>query len=139
MMRCPGIKPGSTAWKVAMLTTIPTSLVERVNCSDADDIFSPCSDLLCESNTSFQTISESYENSIILFLTQLGRKRLSMGGTSPLLRPFHFPTSARDIIRLCFHCPFHSPQPLTCRTEGLMPTRGNSSRNLSSIFAAFEY
>ena len=25
-MRCPGIEPGSTAWKAAMLTTIPTSL-----------------------------------------------------------------------------------------------------------------
>ena len=28
-MRCPGIEPGSTAWKAAMLTTIPTSLGER--------------------------------------------------------------------------------------------------------------
>ena len=26
VMRCPGIEPGSTAWKAAMLTTIPTSL-----------------------------------------------------------------------------------------------------------------
>ena len=26
-MRCPGIEPGSTAWKAAMLTTIPTSLI----------------------------------------------------------------------------------------------------------------
>ena len=25
-LRCPGIEPGSTAWKAAMLTTIPTSL-----------------------------------------------------------------------------------------------------------------
>ena len=25
-MRCPGIEPGSTAWKAAMLTTIPTLL-----------------------------------------------------------------------------------------------------------------
>ena len=30
-MRCPGIEPGSTAWKAAMLTTIPTSLDEE-NC-----------------------------------------------------------------------------------------------------------
>ena len=27
-LRCPGIEPGSTAWKAAMLTTIPTSLGE---------------------------------------------------------------------------------------------------------------
>ena len=25
LLRCPGIEPGSTAWKAAMLTTIPTS------------------------------------------------------------------------------------------------------------------
>ena len=25
-LRCPGIKPGSTAWKAAMLTTIPPTL-----------------------------------------------------------------------------------------------------------------
>ena len=33
-MRCPGIEPGSTAWKAAMLTTIPTSLTdeERTYC-----------------------------------------------------------------------------------------------------------
>ena len=30
-MRCPGIEPGSTAWKAAMLITIPTSL----------DVFTP--------------------------------------------------------------------------------------------------
>ena len=29
-MRQPGIVPGSTAWKAAMLTTIPTSLDESV-------------------------------------------------------------------------------------------------------------
>ena len=29
MMRCPGIEPGSTAWKAAMLTTIPTSLNDK--------------------------------------------------------------------------------------------------------------
>ena len=29
-LRCPGIEPGSTAWKAAMLTTIPTSLVEEI-------------------------------------------------------------------------------------------------------------
>ncbi len=28
-LRCPGIEPGSTAWKAAMLTTIPTSLDGR--------------------------------------------------------------------------------------------------------------
>ena len=28
-LRCPGIEPGSTAWKAAMLTTIPTSLDEK--------------------------------------------------------------------------------------------------------------
>ena len=38
-MRCPGIEPGSTAWKAAMLTTIPTSLVVIISknlnsCSD---------------------------------------------------------------------------------------------------------
>ena len=27
-MRQPGIEPGSTAWKAAMLTTIPLTLVE---------------------------------------------------------------------------------------------------------------
>ncbi len=35
-MRSPGIEPGSTAWKAAMLTTIPPTHVEpgstRVNC-----------------------------------------------------------------------------------------------------------
>ena len=29
-MRQPGIEPGSTAWKAAMLTTIPLTLVEEV-------------------------------------------------------------------------------------------------------------
>ena len=28
-MRQPGIEPGSTAWKAAMLTTIPLTLVEE--------------------------------------------------------------------------------------------------------------
>ena len=28
-MQCPGIEHGSTAWKAAMLTTIPTSLDEK--------------------------------------------------------------------------------------------------------------
>ena len=31
-MRQPGIKPGSTAWKAAMLTTIPLTLVEVECC-----------------------------------------------------------------------------------------------------------
>ena len=29
LLRCPGIEPGSTAWKAAMLTTIPTSLANK--------------------------------------------------------------------------------------------------------------
>ena len=29
-LRWPGIEPGSTAWKAAMLTTIPPTLVDRM-------------------------------------------------------------------------------------------------------------
>ena len=60
--------------------------------------------------------SETCLSVTILFFWKepLGKKRQPvsrMCGTSPpLFRLFHFPTSARDIIRLCFHCPFHSPR-----------------------------
>ena len=48
-MRWPGIEPGSTAWKAAMLTTIPPTLVkskQRVKCIYIEDANSKYKNLL---------------------------------------------------------------------------------------------
>ena len=44
-MRQPGIEPGSTAWKAAMLTTIPLTLDEESQCIHNHNEYTELKDL----------------------------------------------------------------------------------------------